>query len=131
MNVTIAPSFVPNPPWRGTLGLVWECLFTYFLCLWTVVHADVRGSKLWYCGAIFFFPEATLFLVLYEYLTAREVCRRANKDIRDRPLSTDTGLQGDEIPVDLALLTSSSQSHLETGHDPSCPVSQKIVGRGQ
>jgi hypothetical protein len=26
MNVTVA-GFFPNPPGRGTLGLVWECLF--------------------------------------------------------------------------------------------------------
>jgi len=132
MNVTIAPSFVPNPPGRGTLGLVWECLFTNFLCLWTVVHPAVvppsverdwlfkSSSKFAWCCMIFFLPERAILQVVLEYLTVRELCHSANRDIREPVLTI--GLSEDEIP-----LTTSP----ETGHNSSCPVSQKIVGPGQ
>jgi hypothetical protein len=114
MNVTVAPSFVPNPPGRGTLGLLWECLFTYFLCLWTVVHTNVEhgpkfNSKFFSCCMIFFLPEWELYLVLMECVQARDVRHRANKDIRadqdgERVLST-------RLPIDAEVpLATSSQS---------------------
>ena len=143
MNVTIVPSFVPNPSGRGTLGLLWECLFTYFLCLWTVVHPDIIGrskdmmfwefktnSKFGWCCLIFFFPEYAVFVLVCEHLLVREVLRRANEySRRDREPAT-TGLPGDEIPVDLVPLATASESHPATVHTQSCPVTQKIVGTG-
>jgi len=133
MNVTIAPSFVPNPPGRGTLGLLWECLFAYFLCLWTAIHVDACGDwedKFGWCLLTFFLPEVTLFVATTAYFTAREVREGANEGIRDARQPAPTGLEGSEISVDLALLNPSSMSPQETQHASSCPVSQKIVGPG-
>ena len=135
MNVAVGPSFVPNPPGRGTLGLLWECLFTYFLCLWTVVHTNLVGepddwtkstSKFGWCCMIFFLPEVALFLVVVECLNARDVCHHANKDIR-------AGRDGERVlPTRLPRYAevTSSQSPPETGHEPFCPVTRKIVGPG-
>jgi hypothetical protein len=138
MNVTVAPSFVPNPPGRGTLGLLWECLFTYFLCLWTVGHTNVVDlpdqwlkltSKFGWCCLIFFLPEWAVYLVVLECLRARDVRRRANKDIRadqDGERVLPTGLaRYAEVPQAI-----SSRAPQETGHEPFCPVTRKIVGPG-
>jgi len=140
MNVTIAPSFVPNPSGRGTLGLLWECLFTYFLCLWTVVHPACRPStdllfwtdtsKVSWCCLIFFLPEIAILWVVREYVTAREVCRRVNTKLwKDQDGESASQLAMDESSVDLTPLASSpSQSAPETRHQPDCPISQKILG---
>jgi hypothetical protein len=35
---------------RGSLGIIWSCLFTHFLCIWTAVHANLdspRPDGLW------------------------------------------------------------------------------------
>jgi len=142
MNVTLAPSFVANPSGRGTLGLVWECLFTYFLCLWTVVHPNAVSSdpifetksKFKWCCMIFFLPEVALALVVAEYLTAREVRSNANKDrdYRDAERAIATGKPDkDDVEVDLEpLATSSEQSPPKIQHESNCPVTQKIVGWG-
>jgi len=121
MNVTIAPSFVPNPPGRGTVGLLSECLLAYLLCLWTVVHTAVvphhklikLNSKVFWCCLILFVPDVALFAVMCEYFTAREVCQRVKKGIidhQDGELALPTGSPGDEIPADLPTLATSSQS---------------------
>jgi len=140
MNVTVAPSFVPNPSGRGTLGLLWECLFTYFLCLWTVVHPTCRGrtgdsfnstSNVAWCYLIFFLPEIAVLLVVAEYITAREVCHRINGNLRKNGNGEpESQLAMEENSVDLRPLASSSQSPPQTRHQPDCPISQKIVGLG-
>ncbi|KAK4456456.1 hypothetical protein QBC42DRAFT_281278 [Cladorrhinum samala] len=43
-------AYYPNPTGRGTVGLVYTCLLTLALCLWTAMHPDVpfcRGSWLY------------------------------------------------------------------------------------
>lgn len=31
----------PAPQGRGTLGIIFSCLFTLIICIWTVIHGDV------------------------------------------------------------------------------------------
>lgn len=35
------PTFVPEPRGRGTIGILWSCVITLGLCVWTSVHPDV------------------------------------------------------------------------------------------
>jgi len=146
MNVTLAPSFVPNPSGRGTLGLLWECLFTYFLCLWTVVHTNTNptdsrlaksNSKIIWCCLIFLLPEWGISIVMGEYIDARATRNHANnviqgnKDIEAIPLASlspgdDTGHEAHKLVESIAPAISSK----ENGHVSSCPVSRKFVGQG-
>ena len=36
------PSWVPGPHNRGTLGLVFSCVITLSLCIWTTVHVNIE-----------------------------------------------------------------------------------------
>jgi hypothetical protein len=101
MNSTFAPAFVPNPPNRGTLGLVWQSVFTYFLCLWTAVHPDIVSRSLWPFGSgtklawgvtIFFIPELAFGYALGEFFSARNL-----RDLRNKRITSGFGLDG--IPL--------------------------------
>ncbi|KAL8665294.1 MAG: hypothetical protein Q9202_002345 [Teloschistes flavicans] len=39
-----APPFVPDPDGRGTWSLLYSCLFTLALCVWTAFHPNVKES---------------------------------------------------------------------------------------
>jgi hypothetical protein len=34
----------PEPGGRGTIGLVWSCLATIFICVWTALHLNLPGE---------------------------------------------------------------------------------------
>ena len=36
-----APSFVPDPDGRGTWSLLYSCIFTLVLCVWTAIHPNL------------------------------------------------------------------------------------------
>ena len=40
LNHEQAPSWVKEPDGRGTWSLVYGCIFTIFLCVWTAVHVN-------------------------------------------------------------------------------------------
>jgi hypothetical protein len=52
-----SPDFLPwqdSPNFRGTMDIIWSCLFTVFICVWTAVHLNVPAPpttdtmvKLW------------------------------------------------------------------------------------
>lgn len=37
----IAPPWLPNPRQRGTLDIIWSCIFTLSLCVYTAIHLNV------------------------------------------------------------------------------------------
>lgn len=121
MNATFEPFFVPNPSGRGTLGLVWQCIFTYSLCLWAAVHADVatgltpqarNSSKLSWCLWIFLLPEFAFSFIIGDYFNARKFLRSQNRCMFDA-VNKDTAER-----VHLA----------QPGHSSWCPVRGKRVG---
>ena len=46
LNSDIAPSWFPSPTTRGTWDLLYSCLFTIGLCVWTAVHVNVPCPNL-------------------------------------------------------------------------------------
>ena len=46
-NTEAAPKFgfVGEPDGRGTMSLIWSCLFTCFICLWSVVHPNIPATN--------------------------------------------------------------------------------------
>ncbi|KAF2128473.1 hypothetical protein P153DRAFT_292789, partial [Dothidotthia symphoricarpi CBS 119687] len=83
MNSTIAiVSWVPEPEGRGTIGLVWSCLVTIFLCTWSAIHPNLPAptdSQLRrfgrHVGHVFIAlvaPEYTVLFAVEHFLMARK-----------------------------------------------------------
>lgn len=76
-------AYLPNPTGRGTVGLVYTCLLTLALCLWTAMHPDVsfcRGS--WLYGPAYKIAWMLLAIILPEFL----VCCAASQFFEARAL---------------------------------------------
>jgi hypothetical protein len=66
---------------RGTLSLVWTCVFTIFICTWTVQHLAVHGAgvskrtfitrKLRWMGVNLFLPDAATANAMMQFLIVR------------------------------------------------------------
>lgn len=41
LRTDIAPPWVPDPDNRGTWSLLYSCVFTLVLCVWTAIHLNV------------------------------------------------------------------------------------------
>lgn len=75
--------FTSSPNRRGTLEIVWTCLFTVFICIWSVVHPNIPkpGSPWWHRFLDRFIqlvlaamaPELILAIAVREWLDARMV----------------------------------------------------------
>ncbi|KAL4893989.1 hypothetical protein BDV59DRAFT_19722 [Aspergillus ambiguus] len=82
------PSYMPGPDGRGTIELLWSCLLTFGLCVWTVFHPNViPWTKFWnqiyyrmggMLGTIVF-PELLVFFALGQYLQAKKVLKSWEK----------------------------------------------------
>lgn len=72
--------FQSEPDRRGTISLLWQCLTTNFLCVYTVIHLNVPGKStapserrlsiaFWVVFGLVF-PEALLLRASYEWAVA-------------------------------------------------------------
>lgn len=43
-NITTV-AFVPEGRGRGTIGVIWSCLSTWFICLWVIFHINIPGPR--------------------------------------------------------------------------------------
>ncbi|KAF2267305.1 hypothetical protein CC78DRAFT_457383 [Lojkania enalia] len=82
-NTTHTQGWTPDPDGRGTISLLWSCLFTLFICTWIAVHPEVGDSKL---GMKFLFmfmglmaPEIWSMNAIWEIFEARELLKRMRK----------------------------------------------------
>ena len=131
MNTT-EPSFVPDPSGGGTLELLWECLFTLFLCIWTAIHPDVAprlwihwtgtvpfwdipSSKFIWCLCILFLPELALATAFEQMMFAR----RTKNSRNEKSMTSKTDFE-------LSALGPCNESPPE--HSIFCPVRNEIVG---
>lgn len=90
MSTLTEPLYVPNPPGRGTIGLLFSCIFTLFLCAWTAIHLNVypAGKPCWRrlyrkfkrtaCAIIA--PEFVIGNALDQFATARRLCKEQSRD---------------------------------------------------
>ncbi len=90
---TIAKSaWVSGPSTRGTFGLVFSCVITLFLCVWTTVHVNIdppaKGKSRipkrhiqkfgWACATLIF-PEGAMAIAHYERMTAWRLLKEMKK----------------------------------------------------
>lgn len=89
MNATGTVGWAPEPQGRGTIGLIWSCLATIFLCTWNVVHpklpalndstADIFLRRVRYLLGALIAPEALCVVAMDELLDALVVRAKVNK----------------------------------------------------
>jgi hypothetical protein len=89
LRTEIAPAWVPDPGGRGTWDLLYSCLFTLLLCVYTAIHLNVpplnetkfffwlRKTK-WVSIAAFA-PEIVVVTALNQWLWARYLMKELNK----------------------------------------------------
>lgn len=85
--------WMPEPQGRGTIGLVWSCLATIFICTWSALHlslpskedsASDRAREQAICVVMgLFAPEWLTYLALNDLVQALEVKRRVSIGILD------------------------------------------------
>lgn len=88
------PSYIPEPSHRGTFGLLWSCLVTFGLCVWTTVHLPfmpLEGSrnrfyyKLVVATGAIIVPEVVLGFAVAERIRARKVLKAWQDTWSDEP----------------------------------------------
>jgi hypothetical protein len=80
-------AFMKEPSTRGTIGLIYSCLTTLFLCAWTAVHLNVPPSGslirstthrlIWMILAAFL-PEFVIWRALRQWTAARQLLKIVN-----------------------------------------------------
>jgi hypothetical protein len=80
-------AYMKEPSTRGTVGLIYSCLATLFLCAWTAVHLNVPSSGslirstthrfIWMILAAFL-PEFVIWRALRQWTAARHLLRILN-----------------------------------------------------
>ncbi|KAL9007619.1 MAG: hypothetical protein Q9173_007154 [Seirophora scorigena] len=83
LGTDVAPSWVSDPDDRGTWSLLYSCVFTLILCVWTAVHPnlpsrDLHASVMRYNPKILFVLYA-LLAPEFGILTAFEQYQRAKR----------------------------------------------------
>lgn len=79
---TIAPAWVSEPNSRGTWGLLYSCIVTLFLCVYTAIHINVGpleettlswwARKYKWVGIAFVFPELVLYSAGKQWFSAQK-----------------------------------------------------------
>lgn len=89
LNTQIAPAWVPDPDYRGTWSLLYSCVFTLVLCVWTAIHLNVPAQgesqagqfyrKMGWVLTAIFAPELAAFTAWQQWWWAKRVCFELNK----------------------------------------------------
>lgn len=75
-------TWAPEPAGRGTIGLLYSCFATIFICTWSATHSDVLYGGSWWSrvesrvGDVvlgFVAPEWTAYVALCEFEKVRGV----------------------------------------------------------
>ena len=88
LQTEIAPKWVAEPKVRGTWSLLYSCVFTLILCVWTALHLNVPAQgegafqiwrrKLKWVAIALFAPEIVLYTAWYQLHTARMLYKELN-----------------------------------------------------
>jgi hypothetical protein len=83
------PSYVPDPPGRGTFDLLSSCIITMSLCVWTAIHINIYPEhipfwtrfwhKIGWATLALIAPECVLWRAADQFRTARLLSKRVNE----------------------------------------------------
>lgn len=80
MSADAKVGFVREPNGRGTIGLLWSCLFTWLLCSWVLFHVNIPArndsKQRVICRRIYFLVIGIIFPELLAGITLTQ-CRDA------------------------------------------------------
>jgi hypothetical protein len=92
LNEQIAPAWMPPATVRGTVDILYTCLFTITLCVYTAIHINVppRGaSRRWrYLKKVkwttigVFAPELVLITAWYQFHQARRLRKALDNEFK-------------------------------------------------
>jgi hypothetical protein len=109
LNTEIAPSWVPEPEGRGTWKLLYSCVFTLILCVWTAIHLNIPPAgetwiqhctrKLKWVLIGIFVPEIVVCEAWVQWRYAKRLCKELNV-VASRP----------PVPYDLSELDDAKES---------------------
>lgn len=84
VNTTVV-GFVPNPDGRGTLSILFSCLLTLSLCVWSAVHLNLPTdgeSDIYYAYRYtkwsilgIFGPELVIWAAWRQHISARSLLK--------------------------------------------------------
>jgi len=89
LNTIVAPPWVAEPQGRGTWSLLYSCVFTLVICVWTSIHLNVpppddtsraywlRKAK-WVLVALFA-AEIVVFTAFQQWFVAKTFLRKLNR----------------------------------------------------
>lgn len=88
LHKDVAPAWVANPSGRGTWSLLYSCVFTLVLCVWTSIHLNVPPQddtplkswrrKIKWVGCALFAPEIVVFAAFQQWFAAWTFLRELN-----------------------------------------------------
>jgi len=87
LRTEFAPGWVHEPPVRGTWSILYGCVFTLVLCVYSVIHLNVpRPGTRWnhytrkgaWMLIALVAPEVVLFTAWLQWTSARRFCRDLN-----------------------------------------------------
>lgn len=91
LQTEIAPRWVADADSRGTWTLLYSCVFTLVLCVWTAVHLNIPGPdetqrsqflrKAKYMVLAIFAPEITVYMAWQQWSRAHQFCRKLDDTI--------------------------------------------------
>ena len=98
LRTDIAPPWVPDPDNRGTWSLLYSCVFTLVLCVWTAIHLNVPSyhesqlgqwlRKLKWVLLAIIAPKFGVYTACELYFEAKQLIRQLAE------ISVKTGSQG-------------------------------------
>lgn len=88
-SIDFAPAWVSEPDGRGTWKLIYSCIATLFLCVFTAIHLNVgppnETKLLWWLhkckwvGIAVVSPELVLYCAGKQWFSAGRLCKKLNK----------------------------------------------------
>lgn len=98
LHTNVAPLWVPDPSGRGTWSLLYSCVFTLVLCVWTSIHLNVPpqddnsfkywGRRIGWVVCALFAHEIVVFIAFQQWFLAwtflRELKRLIASDQVDK-----------------------------------------------
>ena len=122
LRTDIAPPWVPDPDNRGTWSLLYSCVFTLVLCVWTAIHLNIPSyqeslmsqwlRKLKWVLLAIIAPELGVYTACEQYSQAKRLTDQlARISVRNEMRSPRTIDQSEtQLPQDLQGVRRSAKS---------------------
>jgi len=103
-STTVEYGYVPEPKGRGTVGILWSCLTTFLLSVWTAMHPNITPNatlsdrvlhKFFWAIITVLFPELILLRSCSQWMEAIELRRMWCEKFHVNP-----GEEGDLIGIE-------------------------------